>query len=95
MCIRDRYPSAHSILASAVGTVLKAEFGNQPMPELSTTSSSAKGAARRWTRIDDFVREVSNARVYEGVHYRFSTEVGMAMGQQVGDAAVAKHLMQP
>jgi len=93
--MHPEYPSAHSILASAVGTVLKAEFGNQPMPELSTTSSSAKGATRRWTRIDDFVREVSNARVYEGVHYRFSTEVGAAMGQQIGEAAAAKHLPQP
>jgi hypothetical protein len=92
--MHPEYPSAHSIIASAVGTVLKAEVGNRPMPELSTTSATAKGVTRRWNRIDDFVREVSNARVYEGVHYRFSTEVGMAMGQQVGEAAVAKHLAQ-
>jgi hypothetical protein len=41
------------------------------------------------------VREVSNARIYEGVHFRFSTEVGTAMGQQIGEAVAAKHLPQP
>jgi hypothetical protein len=60
-----------------------------------TASPSAKGATRRWISIDEFVREVGSARVYEGVHYRFSTNVGAAMGQQVGALAVAKHLSSP
>jgi len=92
--MHPEYPSAHSILASAVGTVLKAEIGSSPMPELSTTSPTAKGVTRRWTRVDDFVNEVSVARVYEGVHFRFSTEVGQAMGEKIGEAVVIK-LMQP
>lgn len=93
--MHPEYPSAHSILAGAVGTVLKAELGSAPVPELSTTSLTAKGVTRRWNRIDDFVQEVSNARVYEGVHFRFSTEVGAAMGQQIGEAVAAKHIPQP
>ncbi|HVQ02306.1 MAG TPA: vanadium-dependent haloperoxidase, partial [Burkholderiaceae bacterium] len=93
--MHPEYPSAHSILASAVGTVLKVDLGGSPMPELSTTSATAKGVTRRWTRIDDFVNEVSAARVYEGVHFRFSTDVGMAMGKQIGEAVAAKHLPQP
>jgi hypothetical protein len=93
--MHPEYPSAHSILAGAVGAVLKAELAGQPTPELSTTSPTAKGVTRRWTRIDDFVREVSLARVYEGVHFRFSTEAGTAMGQQIGEAVAAKHLPQP
>jgi len=93
--MHPEYPSAHSILASAVGTVLKAELGGAPVPELSTTSLTAKGVTRRWTRIDDFVNEVSVARVHEGVHFRFSTDVGMAMGKQIGEAVAAKHLPQP
>jgi hypothetical protein len=93
--MHPEYPSAHSILASAVGTVLNAELGGSPMPELSTTSATAKGVTRRWTRIDDFVNEVSVARVYEGVHFRFSTDVGMAMGKQIGEAVATKLLPQP
>jgi hypothetical protein len=33
---------------------------------------------------------VSNARIWEGVHFRFSTEVGQAMGRQVGELAVRR-----
>ena len=90
--MHPEYPCAHCILAASVGTVLLAEIGTGPVPNLTTTSSAAKGAARNWTKVEDFIREVANARVYDGVHYRTSTEVGMAMGKQVGELAVAKYL---
>jgi hypothetical protein len=38
---------------------------------------------------------VANARIYDGVHYRNSTEVGTAMGKQVGAWAAAKYLQVP
>ncbi len=91
--MHPEYPSAHSVLAGAVGTLLKVELGNQAVPELSTTSPTAKGATRRWSRIDDFVREVADARVYDGVHFRFSADVGTAMGRQIGEAAAARLLL--
>jgi hypothetical protein len=52
----------------------------------------AQGAARSWSMIDDFMQEVAEARLYDGVHYRISTEVGTAMGKQVGALAVANYL---
>ena len=90
--MHPEYPSAHSILAAAVGTVLKAEIGKGPMPVLTTTSPTAKGASRRWTSLDDFTREVGDARIYEGIHYRTSTDVGIAMGKQIGALTVEKFL---
>ena len=93
--MHPEYPSAHSILAGAVGAVLQAEIGAGAIPALTTTSPTAKGAARRWTRVDDFVQEVVNARVYQGVHYRFSAQVGAAMGKQIGELAAAKVLRSP
>ncbi len=93
--MHPEYPSAHSILAAAVGAVLQADVGDGAMPVLSTSSPSAKGAVRRWTNIADFTREVGSARVYEGVHYRFSTEVGSAMGKQIGELAANKLLRSP
>ena len=90
--MHPEYPCAHCILSSAVGTVLRAEIGTGPMPTLTTTSVTAKGAARSWTKIDDFMQEVANARIYDGVHYRNSTEVGTAMGKQIGELVVAKYL---
>lgn len=89
--MHPEYPCAHCIVAAAIGVVLQAEIGNGPQPTLTTTSSTANGAARTWSSIDAFVQEVGNARVFDGVHYRFSTEVGAAMGRQIGALAVARH----
>jgi hypothetical protein len=89
--MHPEYPSAHSILAAAVGAVLKADIGSDTVPVLTTTSPTAKGAARHWTNVDDFIREVGQARIYEGIHYRTSIEVGTAMGEQIGGLAAARH----
>ncbi len=90
--MHPEYPCAHCIVSGAVGTVLQAEIGPGPMPTLMTTSYTAQGAARSWMKIDDFMQEVALARIYDGVHYRTSTEVGTAMGRQIGELAVAKYL---
>jgi len=90
--LHPEYPSAHSILAGAVGAVLKADIGDGVVPTLTTSSPSAKGATRRWARIDDFAREVGQARIYEGIHYRTSTEVGDAMGRRIGELAAERWL---
>ena len=90
--MHPEYPCAHCIVASAVGTVLRAEIGTDPTPTLTTTSDTAKGLARSWTTIEDFIQEVANARIYDGVHYRTSTEVGITMGKDVGVLAATSHL---
>ena len=88
--MHPEYPCAHCILAGALGAVLQAEIGVGPTPVLTTTSATAKGAARSWTKVEDFVQEVANARIYAGVHYRNSTEVGAAMGKKIGEMAAGK-----
>jgi hypothetical protein len=90
--MHPEYPCAHCIVSATVGTVLRAEIGTNPMPTLTTTSPAAKGAARSWTTLDDFIQEVAQARIYDGVHYRNSTEVGTAMGQQIGELVAARYL---
>jgi vanadium-dependent haloperoxidase-like protein len=92
--MHPEYPSGHGILAGAISAVLKADAGSA-MLELSTASPSAKGAMRRWSSLDDFVQEVGNARVWGGLHYRFSTDVAVTMGRQIGELAAARHLQQP
>jgi len=93
--MHPEYPCAHCTVAAAVGTVLQAEIGSGSMPTLTTTSYLVKGPARNWAKIEDFMQEVENARVYDGVHFRNSTEVGTALGKQVGALAVAKFLLRP
>jgi len=92
--MHPEYPCAHCIVSGAVGAVLAAEIGTGPTPTLSTTSPTAPGVVHSWAKIDDFVLEVANARIYDGVHYRNSTEVGTAMGKKIG-ALTAANALRP
>ena len=88
--MHPEYPCAHCIVSGSLGAVLQAEIGGGPVPKLSSASSTAGGAVRTWSSVDDFVQEVAVARIYDGVHYRNSTEVGTAMGKKIGELAVSK-----
>ena len=86
--MHPEYPCAHCIVSASLGAVLEAELAGRPSPKLSSTSSTAGGVERTWSSVDEFVREVAVARIYDGVHYRNSTEVGTAMGKKIGELAV-------
>ena len=85
--MHPEYPCAHCITASAVSTVLQHVVGNE-VGEITLASPTAPGVTRKWTRLQDYSDEVSNARIYAGFHYRFSTEAGKDMGKKIGDLAV-------
>ena len=86
--MHPEYPCAHCIVSASLGAVLEAELAGRPSPKLSSTSYTAGGVERTWSSVDEFVREVAVARIYDGVHYRNSTEVGTAMGKKIGELAV-------
>jgi hypothetical protein len=86
--MHPEYPCAHCIVSASLGAVLQAEIGTGLAPKLSSSSSTAGGAVRTWNTVGDFVQEVALGRIYDGVHYRNSTEVGSAMGQKVGELMV-------
>lgn len=92
--MHPEYPCAHCILAASVGTVISADLGHGPMPRLSTRSDVVD-AVRSWATTEDLIREVSLARIYDGVHYRNSSEVGVEMGRQIGGLAARKYLAPP
>jgi hypothetical protein len=56
------------------------------------TSTTAPGVNRSFDRLSDLVADVINGRVYEGVHYRTSGEVGAAMGRKIGEYTVQNYL---
>jgi len=89
--MQPEYPCAHCMLAATIATVLRAEAGGKSALDLSTTSNTAPGVTRRWTSTEAVVQEVSMARIWAGVHYRTSTEVGNRMGEQVGAMVAAAY----
>jgi hypothetical protein len=89
--MHPEYPCAHCITSAAVSTVLQGVAGNE-VGEITLTSPTAPGVTRKWTRLQDYSDEVALARIYAGFHYRFSTEVGKAMGRSIGEQALATQL---
>lgn len=87
--MHPEYPCAHCISAGAVGAVLEAEFGTGRVGPIAMGSPTAPGVTRRWERIADYVTEVDHARIWGGIHYRNSTEVGERMGREIGRLVVA------
>jgi len=92
--LHPEYPCAHCISSAAVGAVLEAELGAGEVPVIAMTSAAIPGVVHRWTRIADYVAEVSDARIFAGVHYRNSADVGKAMGRSIARQTVAS-LMRP
>jgi len=90
--MHPEYPCAHCIVSGSVGTVLEAELANGQLQVFATTSATAGNARRTWAKIEDLIQEVANGRIYDGVHFRTSTEVGTAMGRQIGKLAVSKYI---
>lgn len=93
--LHPEYPSTHSILAGAMASILQAEAGAGGLPVLSTTSPTLGGATRQWKTVDDFTREVAVSRIWGGIHFRTATDVGLAMGRQIGAQAVAQFALAP
>jgi hypothetical protein len=92
--IQPEYPCAHCMIAATIAAIIRADVGKEGMPELSTRSNTLPGVTRRWKRLEDLVQEVSLGRMYCGVHYRNSAEVGVRMGQQVAEVVIAAYGMR-
>ena len=92
--MHPEYPCAHCIQSGAAAAVIESVLGSADIPEVSVTSSTAPGVTHRWTNLGVLSDEVSNARIWAGFHYRFSTRVGTDMGRQIGEYVV-KNVMQP
>ena len=84
------YPSGHTANSSAMAKILVAEFQDTPGVPIVVTLS---GITRQWNSISEAVDEVIDARVYSGIHFRNSDEVGARMGGQVAQF-VSKHALR-
>ena len=86
--MHPEYPCAHCIMSGTIASIVEALFGTADFPEFNLTSPTAPGVTHRWTNVWTFSNEVSDARIWAGFHYRFSTRVGQEMGRSVGQYVV-------
>jgi hypothetical protein len=92
--MHPEYPCAHCIVATSLAGVVESVLGQTDVPEFAMTSPTAPGVTHKWTNIRAFADEISEARIWAGFHYRFSTRVGQEMGYKIGHQA-AQTIMQP
>jgi len=86
--MHPEYPCGHCVSSSAVGTVIRAEFGDR-MPTIVLDLPGA--LLRRYPTAASYMDEVSESRLLAGAHYRFSMDAGKAMGVLIGELAVERH----
>jgi PAP2 superfamily len=90
--MHPEYPCAHCISQAAVAGVFEHFFGDA-IPPVKLTSTTAPGVTRTFSKLSDYVNEVINARIYDGVHYRTSGDVGADMGRKIALYTVRNHLL--
>jgi len=87
------YVSAHTTVSSAMAAVLGWLFGEDPGVAFTATSPTNPGFERHWATFSEGVREVIDARVYSGIHFRSSDERGARLGRQVA-RFIATHALK-
>jgi len=86
------FVSAHTTISSAMATVLTLLFDDDPGVAFTPTSPTNPGFVRAWTTFSEGVREVIDARVYSGIHFRSSDERGAKLGRLVARFAATHSL---
>jgi PAP2 superfamily len=84
------YPAAHTTVGASVLGFYTVWFGTDQFP-LAFTGNG--GVVRYYTSVNEIHAEEGNARVWGGMHWRTSTEVGTAVGSRVGKYT-ATHLLK-
>jgi hypothetical protein len=84
------YPAAHTTVGAGALGFYTVWFGTDHFP-LAFTGN--RGAVRTYTGVKEIHAEEGNARVWGGMHWRHSTEVGTAVGSKIGKYT-ATHLLK-
>jgi PAP2 superfamily len=84
------YPAAHSTVGASALGFYTVWFDTDQFP---LAFKGNGGAVRNYTSVNEIHAEEGNARVWGGMHWRNSTEVGTAVGSEVGKYTAA-HLLQ-
>lgn len=88
------YPSGHSTFSGAAVVVLVHFLGGDAV-DLTVRSDGLPNLERRFTSLRACAEECGASRVYGGIHYRFSCDDGMRLGQTVATWILSKQKVKP
>ncbi len=93
------YPAAHGTITSSLDEVLTQFLGTTRI-DTDIHGFDPNGAAgnldavHHFAKANDLRREIIGARLWAGLHYRFSSEAGIDLGRSVAKYDL-KHAFQP
>jgi len=85
------YPSAHASISGSAAFVLASIFGDNTS---FTVTSESRPGTRSFSSFSNAVSEIADARVFGGIHFRTSCDLGNTLGRAVANF-VATHAMRP
>ena len=88
--LHPEYPAAHTSVGAGALGFYTVWFGTDQFP---LAFKGNGGVVRRYSNVAEIHAEEGNARVWGGMHWRNSTEVGTALGSKVGKYT-ATHLLK-
>jgi hypothetical protein len=77
------YPSAHGSLSGAAAKVLERAYGRFGH-SITVQHTSVPGVVLGYSDIRDMIDDISDARVYGGIHFRFDQVAGGRQGDAIG-----------
>ena len=87
------YPSTHSALGAGAAEVLKRCFRTDHVPfSMESLTALPANPVRSFNTFTQAANENADSRVRAGIHFRFATEEGKALGRKVGSYIVLHHL---
>ena len=89
--MHPEYPSQAGINAGAASGVLEAVFGKGPEGFVATDINDAR-LSRQFASFAQMDLEHKEVRIWGGIHFRNSLDVGDAMGKKIADHLVANYI---
>ncbi len=86
------YPSGAAIIGGVAAAVLESVFGAGSVPRFAITDIADSRVVREFDSIAKLAEEQRDVRIWGGIHFRNSLEVGDAMGRKIADHLVANYL---
>ena len=90
------HPSGHTCISGAIVHALKAFFGTDKIAftAASNKCSPAPCPPRSYDRFTEALKEITDARVWSGIHFRTADVQGAVLGKKVA-RHLRKNYLQP
>jgi hypothetical protein len=87
------YPSNHGSASNGAAEILKRVYGGGDH-DITMANPAVAGITLHYRRFSQITDDISDARIYGGIHFRFDQENGAELGRSIG-AYEYKHNLRP